>query len=636
LIFGIANIRSVRAKNDIINSFLRNNSLPLIEDNLKFKNCSTANFIVGSKYVPHLENNISFFQLRNRYTIVSFARLDNVDELKKKLKILNVESNLSEILLDAYLTWGINCTKHIIGDWSFAIWDHNNEELFIARDHLGYSSIYYYVDNGEFVFCSNLKELVAFKTTPNEINPNAILQLSQGIKADSQTFYKGIFQIPAAHTLSYKNGDVSISNYWLPSEIKSISYSNDEDYLHHFIEIYDQAVKSRLDSKKIGIMLSSGLDSSSIAALATPFFAQNNRMLEAYTWKPNIIDDVFIGKNRIPDETPLVEHIVDHLGHINLNVVLGQPTNFVHTMNQSLNIFGEPKNINLIALDILEAARLNGIEVLLNGEQGNYTVSYKGNLSQYFRTLLTETTNRNLFKELFSWKKEMQISWKHIFHKILLQPLMDSLSYIEIANKKTINLGHIKSNYLNSNAILENNSNYHSVTPHLKDVNKSAHDNRRAIFTNFLRNNSFGTTSLIYSYYGIEARCPVMDKRLIEYCFGIPNNQYIGNGNSKSILKRAMHNKLPPQILYNKGRGVQSANAISKIKQEKGYILKILEKFRKSDIANYWVNVDQLKIALNKITDPSTLSNGENPYLYIHCLKGGVRLGLFLEQFENG
>jgi len=640
MIFGIASIRPSRADSELISSFVNRNALPLFRNNLKSKTCSAKNFTAGSNCVPHLENNISFFQLHNRYTIVSFARLDNVSELKQKLKIrrsiLNEEINLSELLLEAYLTWGIDCTQHLIGDWSFVVWDQDKRKLFIARDHLGYSSIYYYVCNGEFIFSSNLKGLVACKNIPNEINPNAILQLTHDTKTDCQTFYKGIFQIPAAHTLTYENGNVSISNYWHPSEITPITYSNDEDYLHHFIEIYDQAVKSRIDSKKIGLMLSSGLDSSSIAALATPYFAKTNRILEAFTWKPNVIDNLLIGKNRIPNEVPLVEQNIDYLGHINLNTVLGKPTNFVHTIKQSINIFGEPRNLNLMAPDILEAAMHHGIEVLLNGDLGNFTVSYKGNQSQYFRNLLTKKTDRNLFNELYAWKKEKQISWRRIFHETLLQPMVDSISSLGITNRKTDIIKKNKFNYVNSNAILENKSSYFGITPNLENTTNYEQNERKRIFANFLRNNLFGTSSLIYSYYGIEARCPVMDKRLIDYCLAIPNNQYIKNGLTKSILKRAMHNKLPSQLLYNKGRGFQSANAISKIQEEKEDIFKILESLKKSHLADYWVNIAHLEKTLNKIINPSSLSENEYIYSHIHSLKGGIRLGLFLDQFENG
>ena len=173
-------------------------------------------------------------------------------------------------ILRAYQTWGEDCVNHLIGDFAFAIWDERDQRFFCARDHFGVKPFFYtYIDN-EFAFSTSLNELLHNPKVSDTLNETAIGDyLLFGVNQDlSTTIFKDIQRLPPGHTLTVANGSIKIRRYWSPETAKEIRYRNPESYVEHFSELLSQAVADRLPADRVAIMMSGGLDSTSIAAIA--------------------------------------------------------------------------------------------------------------------------------------------------------------------------------------------------------------------------------------------------------------------------------------------------------------------------------------------------------------------------------
>lgn len=202
--------------------------------------------------------------------IIFDGRIDNRSDLKALLLSKGFAARTdtdAELVLEAYMCWGVGCPAKILGDFAFAIWDGRKRLLFCARDPMGIKPLYYYVDGKKFLFSSEIQALL--KDTTIHIAPN-LLFISQYMNGDfperTTTLYRDIYKIPSAHYMVIDNGGiVRIERYCDISPKETIRYKTPQEYTNHFRDLFQEAVRCRLRvNGPVGILLSGGLDSSSI------------------------------------------------------------------------------------------------------------------------------------------------------------------------------------------------------------------------------------------------------------------------------------------------------------------------------------------------------------------------------------
>jgi asparagine synthase (glutamine-hydrolysing) len=576
---------------------------------------------------PAVETHISKDET-HACTIVSRARIDNIKELSDLLHTSLKEIQqltISQLILRCYRLWGKDCVQKLVGDWAFAIYDNNKKELFLARDHYGHSSIYYYHCNDFFIFSTDLKEILSYDAVPKIVNESAIVQLSGVFKRDAQTFYKGIFQLPSAHTLSLHQEKLKLANYWVPEEFKPIRYSNDEDYVSHFLELYTEAVNCRIGSQRTGISLSSGFDSGSTAILAAPALASQNRKLEAFTWKTDLACAQGAFEGRTIDETPLVKTLVAAMPATNLHIVTSKEHNIIDVIKKNQEIFRQPTTPYVHVNELFEAAGEQGVEAMLTGFWGNFTISYTGDVNSYFRKLLFANP-AGYIPEVLRWKANQYISWKGLFVNTFYKPLF---KYRRSSPDKK----KLKRDYFNAPALAKALQQYEPFTPALEQKRRVLKFPRSNLINAF-QACAMGEIDTLANAYGLNVRTPVMDKRIIEFCWGIPNEQYIRKGYTKWLIKRAMKDKMPEEIIHAKKRGVQAADLLFKMTREAKEIQSLMMQLRRSPSASYWLDIDRIDLFLKQISSPACDLN--TAFLKIAAIQRALALGIFLVKLEHG
>jgi asparagine synthase (glutamine-hydrolysing) len=240
-----------------------------------------------------------------QYWITADARIDCRDELIGEMTQAEEfdtaqarrSASDSDLILRAYSIWGEDCVRRLRGDFSFAIWDARERKLFCARDHFGIKP-FYYAELGElFLFSNVLDCLRQHPDTSADLNEAAVGDfLLFGLNCDeATTTFRDIRRLPAAHSMTVSADGTRTKRYWTPPTEGRIRYSHAEDFVEHFQILLQQAVADRLRTDPVGILLSGGLDSATVATTARELSRAGGSTsdLRAYT---------VVYRSLIPDE----------------------------------------------------------------------------------------------------------------------------------------------------------------------------------------------------------------------------------------------------------------------------------------------------------------------------------------------
>ncbi|MCL2188555.1 MAG: asparagine synthase (glutamine-hydrolyzing) [Defluviitaleaceae bacterium] len=231
---------------------------------------------------------LSFFDLKrgsqpmhttdDAYTLVFNGEIYNYSELRAELAVIGHNFSTTsdtEVLLHLYEEYGEKMLDKLRGMFAFVIYDHRKQEIFAARDFFGIKPFYYGVIDGQLLFASEMKSFLDYPAFQKELNPVALeAYLSYQYSVLDETFFKGIFKLPAAHFLRFKNGVLTLTRYW------QAQFAPDEGHkgkqgLEDTVQQVDQVVRESVNYHQrtepeviLGTFLSGGWDSSYITSLA--------------------------------------------------------------------------------------------------------------------------------------------------------------------------------------------------------------------------------------------------------------------------------------------------------------------------------------------------------------------------------
>jgi asparagine synthase (glutamine-hydrolysing) len=490
----------------------------------------------------------------NRKVMVATGRIDNRDDL---CRVFNIPLSARDIYPDsfyirlAYEKWGEACPDHLIGDWSFAVYDKLARKLFIARDHHGIMACYYYQGPDFFVFSSSLKGILCLPQVEKKVNEYKIAQiLVSWNEGGPQTCYQNIFRLPPAHTLTLENTKFTTNRYWYLEHTPEIHLKNDQEYIDMFRDIYTEAVRCRLRSyRPVGATLSGGLDSGSVCILAAQQLAKYGKRLPAFTAVP--MYDVPWPKNRIGDEGPLAIALAEKLGNVDVTLCKAENISPVKGVEIMMDVHDQPEFVANNAywmIDLFNRALLMGMGTLLIGQSGNLTVSWP----------MGSLLNKKVEKEFFT--KQVRIIKKLI--------------------KKVIYINQIKSNFEN-NFYKKNGVNVLLI--------KQLESNSKVKKSNIFRLDKIKAGKNIAGnlhfenglFFKLELRDPTIDLRLIKYLFGLPHISIYSR--SRILFNSNFQDFFNNELLECKIKGVQSNDLTERIESEEK---KILNQMQYNSISN--------------------------------------------------
>ena len=539
---------------------------------------------------------LPFEAIEGGAVITADARIDNRYELINKLG-LNKRSlqpiTDSEIILSSYQRWGQKCAEKLVGDFVFAIWDRQTKSLFCARDHIGVKCLYYHLSDKTLAFATEIKALLSLSEVPRQLNESRVADFLIATFEDrTSTFYKGIVRLPAAHTLTVTKNASQLKQYWSLDASRSLRLRSDDEYAEAFGEVFNTAVRCRIRSAyPVGSTLSGGLDSSSIACTARDLLKKQGNRLHTFS---AIFPGLSEKELRKIDERRYIEAVISQGGFdpFYLRADLLSPLcDFDKVLWHGDEVNWGP---NLyIHWGLYNAAKERNVRILLDGLDGDTTVSHG-------LGFLTELAWTGRWRKLFSEAKGLakvrnaysarRIIWEYGFKPLIPKTAVRLWHRLMAQQKNTTEYDRILNRGFarkikQAEGLRDQSSSarsaYTSRRSHFQSLNFALHP-----YTLELADKAAGA-------FGLEARFPFYDRRLMEFCLALPADQKLRDGWTRAILRRAMTGILPPAVRLRRDKANLSPNFTRKFFEYEGERIKsVLEK--KQTIAKY-VDADVLK-----------------------------------------
>ena len=493
---------------------------------------------------------------------ISFdGRLDNRPEL---LAVLRQQLGRKpspvcdeELALAAYEKWGVDCPAHLIGDFAFAIWDGIQGRLLCARDHFGVKPLCYSLAAEAFVFASTPQGILASGKAPRlhyeERIADFLVNPLEGVDKTS-SFYKGIFRLPPAHRLLIQAGHMTVERYWELCPEVQVGHRTDEEYIEAFRELFMEAVRCRLqDLPAPASMLSGGMDSSAIVTAGRNVLAEEGKQLHAVA----VISSC-------PDPNRETSHIFSVLNRRNLRSHLISPVELSEWMDELVTAIdreGEPfdclMNLNRA---VYLCAQMQGFSAVLDGIDGDVLLSGSGHLTELwrqgsYRTIIRETLKADGLTQEYKQGKRLIINsclsaftpFAPEWLRRLRQPIRNRKA-LQFAIPNTL----IDPDFAARSGLAERLAMLDSHSPRLRSF-RQVEQHKIALDHPFLTA-GLERYERVASCFGVEARHPFTDVRLVEFCLALPWHLKTQHGWTKMILRRAMEPNLPRKVIWRKDK----------------------------------------------------------------------------------
>ena len=523
-----------------------------------------------------LGGNLSVFLPEDRYDrqpvttpdgqniLVADVRIDNRDEILLQLspspQALEAPLADSSLLALCWQRWGAACLQHLTGVFAFAVWNLGRQELFLCRDHTGERPLFFHRGRDFFAFASMPRGLLAIPGVDQGINEDTLLNaLTLARYPVDASFFKGIDRVPPGHQLRITPRQVELSAFWRPFEAPAPTFKRDEDYAEAFLEVFDAAIKARLRTTgRVGSQLSAGLDSSSVTASAARQLAARGERLTAFTAVPR---PGFLGKGfpgRMPDEGPGAREVARLYSNIDHVLLDSAGVDLVGTITRLSDAACEPvqNSINGLWLAaILEAARQRSVNTVLVGIRGNLTFSHTG--MEALGLMLRRGQAFKLARTMHSFRKNGLVSLRNSVAAATTGLLPNRLfRWLHRAQEFDLTYSAVNGNL--------------AATQRLRDKmleeffrNRfSTREDRLHLFQVY----DFDTYAAAYqAMHGVDVRDPCADRRVVDFCFSLPSEQYVAPAGAmgpvpRSLVRRAMQDRLPQSTLVRTVRGQQGAD----------------------------------------------------------------------------
>lgn len=506
-----------------------------------------------------------------KYTIVFNGEVYNYIEIREVLLkegyAFKSESD-TEVILAAYDLWGKECVTRFNGMWSFAILDKEKNALFCSRDRFGIKPFYYTISEEEFRFGSEIKQLLDEQPLVNL--PVALDFIITGIEeASDETFFKGVVKLTPGHNLIFdlaQNTYRIEAFYSLPDQGKETKNS---DSITDYISLLEESVKLRMRSDvRVGTCLSGGLDSSTVAALAS----------KNYNYQEQFYAIHAKSEETATDESAFATLVSGHL-NLNLKTVVPGYQDFASNMDEVIYTQEEPFGGPSVFMQyfVFKEARKNNCIVMLDGQGGDETLL---GYERYYPALIRSLPWNKRLKALMNSKKNSRLS------------MLEAIKYMLYFGNYKSRLSRVKhrANFIRPEYL----KTYQSEI--LRRVSESYSDIRdmqkveltRSQLPHLLRYEDKNSMK-----HSVEARLPFIDYRVVEFALNMENEAKIHDGWTKYVLRKGMSGLLPKEIVWRKNKF--GFNAPENLWLEK-YATEMEKVIRKSAILNKIADLNQLDL----------------------------------------
>ena len=439
----------------------------------------------------------------------------------------------AEVVLAAYRRWGHACLSRFNGMFAFAIWDRDARELFCARDRFGVKPLYYRWEHGRLAFASEPKALVLTqerRPAPRLAAIHDLLALDW-VDHETETFFEGVFQLPAAHYLVASRTGLALRRWWALDPAAHAT-GNPAEWREGFRELFTDAVRIRLRADvEVGSCLSGGLDSSAVITTAAELSPKPLHAFScAYDEGPAFDERRWM--RAATEASGAIPHVIVPDG-ADFWAVFDALTASQDEPTAGPGLFSQWK--------VMELAHRAGLKVLLDGQGGDET------LAGYFRYLpvrlrdLLASGHLGAFRRLFGPVANRVGVAATLGY--MLEPWLPAGPVAALRRR----FGQGKDRVLAAELKRAGRGSSRPRPPQGFPTALSrqlAFDTLHRLLPSLLRYEDRNSMA-----FSIETRLPFLDYRLVEFVFSLPDDQRLQGPVTKAILRRALADRIPRAVL---------------------------------------------------------------------------------------
>lgn len=464
------------------------------------------------------------------YTFIEYK-----EELIKKGHIFKSNTD-SEVIIHLYEEYGLEFVEKLRGMFSFAIYNSKEDRLVLVRDRVGIKPLYYYYDGSKFVFASEIKAILKYPGVNREIDFEALnMFFTFGYISGEKSIYKNIKKLPPAHYLVFEKDKIKIKRYWtLPGKI---NYRNEHETLIDLDNILNEAVRMRMVSDvPLGVLLSGGVDSSLVASI-----------MAKHSDKPIKTFSISFSDNKY-NEIEHARKVAEYIGseHYEFNVDLEKS----EIIEDLMYYYDEPfADSSAIPTYFVSKMAKEYVTVVLSGDGGDELFGGYNWYDWMYRKAAFERVPITLRRIIGSLNRITPLNYpgKHFLSVFDYNEYDTFFERTAFFNKKELKkLLNIDRNedYLNDYKDFYNNSG----TTLLQRLT-------RTDFNHYLSDDILTKVDRASMSVSLEARVPLLDHKLCEFAFSLPDEFKIKGRYRKYIIKQIAKNYLPPDFNYERKQG---------------------------------------------------------------------------------
>ena len=459
-----------------------------------------------------------------RYTLVYNGELYNTEDLRKKLIKEGFEFESysdTEVLLTSYICWGKECVNKLLGIFAFAVFDEQKQEVFLARDQMGVKPLFYSICNGEFIFGSEIKTILAYPSVKREIDKEGLTEIFGLGPATipGSAVFKNIKEVaPANCVLINKDNNIKKWEYWT---VKAEEFNETaEEAINHTRELLIDAIKRQLvGDVPLCTFLSGGLDSSAISAIAGQEFKKNGKTLTTYSINYEDNDKYFKASLFEPNSDEyFAKEMAEFIGSNHKNVILNHP-DLASALKDSV-----------LSRDLPGMADIDSSLLLFCKEiRKDFVVGLSGECAdEIFGGYPWFTHDDMFYLDTFPWSRFVKNRIEILNEKIKDIPIEELVQY---QYKKSL-----------------------SKVPHTDKESKRDYRMKEVSYLNlkWFMVNLLNRKDRSSMYNSLEVRVPFADIRLVQYAFNMPADIKLYKGREKGLLRSSLEGILPDDIIYRK------------------------------------------------------------------------------------
>ncbi len=498
------------------------------------------------------------YSANGRVSIVFNGEIYNFLELKEQLKDYPYKSTCdTEVILAAFLKWGIHMVDHIHGMFAIALYDRDTEDVYLIRDRIGKKPLFYWIDGENLVFASELKPIMKCPGFKGEIRRQILPRyLYNQYIAAPETIFKDVYKLEAGSVLKFKNGNIKKWKYW---DIKEVYGRLSKDPVNSYEEA-KEGLKERLRHSvagrmiadvPLGTFLSGGYDSSLVTAIA-----------QELSDKP--VKTFCIGFD-VPEynEAEYAKEVAKHLGtdHTELYISEKEMFDLVSSIPQ---YYDEPfaDNSEIPSMLVSKLAK-NDVTVALSGDGGDEFFCGYNVYDNVAQAQMLEIPGA-----IVNAIGKIPMGSGHLIDKMPFRVKVVAANRDPETKTQLVSAGYVKSSHafitgvesldlpMTAADYLATDYNHpDNVAPVLYPVeslyNVSNFQVRRMLLDmeTYLPEDILVKMDRASMKYSLEARCPIMDTDVMEYSFRIPHKFKYAGGDKKHILKDIAYDYIPKELL---------------------------------------------------------------------------------------